>query len=163
MKSETRRLNKLKDTSHNLAKRYKLPEAALKIIERAGKIHGQQSRAIQVAVELLWAKVGWAVEDSAMSAILDSPLTGKTYKLPPRTVSLIEALSHEYGTQGKVLAAVAYMLSQPSLQAGLTRAPLNPPGRVVLEPGETPESHLRKHEREVRALTKRDGKKSRRL
>ena len=78
MKSETRRLSKLKDTSRNLAKRYKLPEAALRIIEKAGKIHGQQSRAIQVAVELLWEKVGWA-PDSAMSAILDSPLTGKTY------------------------------------------------------------------------------------
>jgi hypothetical protein len=105
MKSETRRLNKLKETSRNLAKRYKLSEAALKSIEKAGKIHGQQSRAIQVAVELLWEKVGWAVPDRAMSAILDSPLTGKTYKLPPRTVSLIEALSHEYGTQGKVLRA----------------------------------------------------------
>jgi response regulator RpfG family c-di-GMP phosphodiesterase len=39
MKSETRRLNKLKDTSHNLAKRYRLPQAALKIIEKAGEIH----------------------------------------------------------------------------------------------------------------------------
>ncbi len=120
---EARRLDKLKDENRNLAKRYKLPEAALKIIERAGKIHGQQSRAIQVAVELLWNKVGWAVSDNAMSAILDSPVTGKTYKLPPRTVSLIEALSHEYGTQGKVLAAVAYMLSKPDPRAGLTRAP----------------------------------------
>jgi hypothetical protein len=27
-----------------------------------------------VAVEILWEKVGWAVPDSAMSAILDSPL-----------------------------------------------------------------------------------------
>jgi hypothetical protein len=71
---------------------------------------------------LLWAKVGWAVEDSAMSAILSSPLTGKTYKLPPRTVSLIEALAHEYGTQGRVLAAVAYMLSKPDPREGLTRA-----------------------------------------
>jgi len=131
MKSETRRLNKLKDTSRNLAKRYKLPEAALKIIEKAGKIHGQQSRAIQVAVELLWAKVGWAVEDSAMSAILDSPLTGKTYKIPPRTVSLIEALSHEYGTQGKVLAAIAYMLSKPDPREGLTPAPGPLPHEIV--------------------------------
>jgi hypothetical protein len=123
MKSETRRLNKLKDTSRNLAKRYKLPETALKAIEKAGKIHGQQSRAIQVAVELLWAKVGWVVPDSAMSAILDSPLIGKTYKLPPRTVSLIETLSHEYGTQGKVLAAIAYMLSKPDPRGGLSKAP----------------------------------------
>jgi len=52
MKNETRRLNKLKDTSRNLAKRYKLPEAALRIIEKAGKIHGQQS-AIQIAVEVI--------------------------------------------------------------------------------------------------------------
>ncbi len=122
MKSETRRLNKLKDTSHNLAKRYRLPLAALKIIERAGKIHGQQSRAIQVAVELLWEKVGWRVPDGAMSAILDSPFTGKTYKLPPRTVSLIEALSHEYDTHGKVLAAVAFMLSKPDPRGALAKA-----------------------------------------
>ncbi|MGA2425047.1 MAG: hypothetical protein ABSG07_13675 [Terriglobales bacterium] len=54
MKSETRRLNKLKDTSRNLAKRYKLSEAALTIIEKAGKIHGQQSRAIQIAVEIIY-------------------------------------------------------------------------------------------------------------
>jgi hypothetical protein len=44
MKSETSRLNKLKDTSLNLCKRYMLPEAALKIIEKAGKIHGQAKR-----------------------------------------------------------------------------------------------------------------------
>ena len=58
--------------------------------------------------------------DSAVSLILNSPITGKTYKLPPRTVSLIEALSHEYETQGKVLAAVAYMLSKPDPREGLT-------------------------------------------
>jgi hypothetical protein len=52
MKSETRRLNKLKDTSRNLAKRYKLSEAALRIIEKAGKIHGQQSRAIPYSRQL---------------------------------------------------------------------------------------------------------------
>ncbi len=161
MKSETRRLNKLKDDSRNIAKRYKLPEAALKIIERAGKIHGQQSRAIQVAVELLWDKVGFMVPDSALSVILDSPVIGKTYKLPPRTVSLIESLANEYGTKGKVLAAIAYMLSQPSLQAGLARAPLNPPGKIILEPGETPESHLRKHEREIAELTSKAHKRKR--
>jgi len=137
MKSETRRLNKLKDTSHNLAKRYRLPQAALKIIEQAGKIHGQQSRAIQVAVELLWDKVGWAVPDSAMSPILDSPLTAKTYKLPPRTVSLIEALSHEYETQGKVLAAVAYMLSKPDPRGGLTKAPEPTPAQQGVDPTDT--------------------------
>jgi len=137
MKSETRRLNTLKDTSHNLAKRYRLPQAALRIIEKAGEIHGQQSRAIQVAVELLWEKVGWTAPDSAMSAILDSPITGKTYKLPPRTVSLIEALSHEYETQGKVLAAVAYMLSRPDPRGGLSKAPEPTPAQQGVDPNET--------------------------
>src|SRR5579863_5907695 len=126
MKSETRRLNKLKDTAKNEAKRYKLPTEAVKIIERAGKRYGQQSRAIQVAVELLWHKVGHGVSDSAMSGILSSPSIGKTYKLTPMTVSHIEALSHEYGTLGSVLAAVAYMLAQPDPRTGLSKMPSLP-------------------------------------
>jgi hypothetical protein len=126
---ETRRLDKLKDESRNIAKTYKLPLAALRIIEKAGKIHGQQSRAIQVAVELLWDKIGYCVPDSAMQHILDSPVIGKTYKLTPRTVMLIESLSHEYKTQGNVLAAIAYMLSKPDPRAGLSSAP-GPPATV---------------------------------
>lgn len=47
--------------SRNIAKRYKLPEAAVTLIEKAGPIHGQQSRTIQVAVELLWNMPGWGV------------------------------------------------------------------------------------------------------
>lgn len=114
MKSETRRLNKLKDESRNIAKTYKLSLAALKIIEKAGKVHGQQSRAIQVAVELLWWQgVGIKISGPGIESILDSPVVGKTYKLTPRTVTLIEALSKDYGTQGNVLAAVAYTLSRP--------------------------------------------------
>ena len=56
MKSETRRLNKLKDTSRNLAKRYKLSEAALRIIEKAGtkpKVERERaSRAIRHLLDL---------------------------------------------------------------------------------------------------------------
>jgi|SRR5208282_536255 len=166
MKSETRRLNKLKDTSHNLAKRYRLSEAALKIIEKAGKIHGQQSRAIQVAVELIWNMPGWGVPDESMSDILNSPVTAKTYKLPRRTVSLIEALAHEYSTQGNVLAAVAYVLtpdpddSRPDLRARLTRMP-GPDNRtkIIYDKSETAETLLTKHEQEPRALTKRRHRK----
>jgi hypothetical protein len=95
------------------AKTFKLPLAALKIIEKAGEVHGQQSRAIQVAVELLWHSVGAGIPDADMSAMKESALTIKTYRLPPRTVDLIQSLSHEYGTQGNVLAACAYMLSKP--------------------------------------------------
>jgi hypothetical protein len=108
MKNETRRLNKLKDTSRNLAKRYKLPEAALKIIESAGKIHGQQSRAIQIAVEVIWRTPEKNYD--APAAILETPFTGKSYKLPPRTVKLIEILASKFGTRGNVLAACAYLL-----------------------------------------------------
>ena len=133
--SEARRLDKLKRNSeghesHNIAKRYKLPEAALSIIEKGGAIHGQQSRAIQIAVEFLWSTPGYGVSDDAMSSIFSTPLIGKTYKLPPRTVLLIEDLAREYGTQGNVLAAVAYMLtpdpkdSRPDLRARLTKMPV---------------------------------------
>lgn len=111
---ETRRLDKLKDESRNIAKTYKLTLAALKIIEKAGRVHGQQSRAIQVAVELLWWEgVGTKVSGPGIESIFDSPLVGKTYKLTPRTIALIEVLSKDYGTQGNVLAAVAYTLSRP--------------------------------------------------
>jgi hypothetical protein len=49
--------------------------------------------------------------------MLDSPIVGKTYKLTPRTVTLIEALSKDYDTQGNVFAAVAYTLSRPDPRA----------------------------------------------
>jgi hypothetical protein len=167
---EARRLSKLKresesHESRNIAKRYKLPEAALKIIEKAGPIHGQQSRAIQVAVELLWNMPGWGVSDESMSHILTSPLTGKTYKLPPRTVALINGLAHEYGTKGNVLAAIAYMLSpdagdsRPDLRARLTRMPLNPPGKIVYEKGEVAETALARDIQELNRAAKRRGRK----
>jgi hypothetical protein len=54
MKSETRRLNKLTGASTNIAKRYKLTTAATEIIDEAGQIHGQKSRAVQITVEILW-------------------------------------------------------------------------------------------------------------
>lgn len=113
MKSETRRLNKLTGVSKNIAKRYKLTTAVAEIIDQAGKVHGQKSRAVQIAVELLWRTVGLVVE--IPDAILQSPMTARTYKIPQRTVSLIEALAHEYreygDTQGAVLAACAVLLA----------------------------------------------------
>jgi|SRR5208337_356608 len=119
MKSETRRLNKLTGARRNLAKRYKLTEAAAAIIDEAGKVHGQKSRAVQIAVELLWRTVGLVVE--IPDAILQSPMTGRTYALPKRTVSLIEALAHEYrdygDTQGAVLAACAALLDRDVKEA----------------------------------------------
>jgi hypothetical protein len=110
---EKKRLAHLKRTpdeheSVNTAKRYKLPEAAVEIIKRAAKIHGQQSRAVQIAVEVIWRMP--EKNYSAPSAILETPLIGKTYILPPRTVRLIEVLASKFGTRGNVLAACAYLL-----------------------------------------------------
>jgi hypothetical protein len=115
VKSETRRLNKLPDAPKNEAKRYKLPENAVEIIRRLGRVHGQQSRAVQIGIELLWRTPGaLAIPET----ILNSPLIGYTYKLPPRTVGLIEDLAKDYGSKGRVLAACAAILSQPEPRRG---------------------------------------------
>jgi hypothetical protein len=92
MKSETRRLNKLTGASRSVAKRYKLTTAAAAIIDQAGQIHGQKSRAVQIAVEILWRtqrRLGKIPSD-----ILGSPPTARTYKLPSRTVEFTEVLAH---------------------------------------------------------------------
>lgn len=109
---ETRRLDRLKDESRNVAKTYKLPLAAVKLIEKAGKIHGQQSRAIQVGVELLWhnAEVGDISDDDLRA--MASTQTSKTYKLTPRTIELISGLTPSFGTLGNVMAAIAVTLSR---------------------------------------------------
>jgi hypothetical protein len=109
MKSETRRLNKLTGASRSVAKRYKLTTAAAEIIDQAGQIHGQKSRAVQIAVEILWRTTGLG---KISSSILESPITARTYKIPERTVSLIEALARRGSrTRGEVLAACAGLLA----------------------------------------------------
>lgn len=109
MKNETRRLNKLTGVSRSVAKRYKLTTAAAEIIDRAGQIHGQKSRAVQIAVEILWRSTGLG---KIPTAILESPITARTYKIPERTVSLIEALARRGSrTRGEVLAACAGLLA----------------------------------------------------
>jgi hypothetical protein len=108
---------------------------------------------------------GWGVSDESMSHILNSPLTGKTYKLPPRTVGLINGLAHEYGTKGNVLAAIAYMLSpdrddsRPDLRARLTRMPLPPPNKIIYEKGETAETALARDMQELKHAAKRKRRK----
>lgn len=116
---ELRRLNRLKRApeghqSRNIAKRYKLHQGALEIIEQAGKLHAQQSRAIQIAVEIMWRFPG---EVKVPASILETPLTAKTYKLPQRTVGVIQALAREYScTFGHVLALCAAVL-EPDVKA----------------------------------------------
>lgn len=108
----TRRLEKLAHTeTANIARRYKLPEAAADIIDKAGEIHGQKSRAIQIGVEIFWRGLQ---RPSLLPGITETPLVGRSYKLPPRTISCIETLAKENAlTQGQFLAAVATVLAEP--------------------------------------------------
>jgi hypothetical protein len=83
--------------------------ATAEIIDQAGEIHGQKSRAVQIAVEILWRTTGLG---KIPSAILHSPITARTYKIPDRTVTLIETLAREGSrTRGEVLAACAGLLA----------------------------------------------------
>ncbi len=92
----------------NVAKRYRLRTGALEVIEQAGKLHAQQSRAIQIATEIMWRFTG---EVKVPESISETPLTAKTYKLPHRTVGIIEALAKEYScTLGEVLSLCAAVL-----------------------------------------------------
>jgi hypothetical protein len=121
--------DKARHPTESVARRYKLPEKAIELFVKAGAVHGNQSRAIQVGVELLWHSIGYGVTDEDIKSITDSPLTGKTYMLPVRTVGLIDGLGKEYGTLGRVMAAVAYLLSKPDPRKALTRMPLPPHGK----------------------------------
>ena len=113
---ENERLRKLRSGhTSTVAKRYKLPERAIEIIEQAGKIHGQQSRAIQIAVEIIYRTP--EKDYTAPASITDTPFVGKTYGLPPRTVRVIESLTSKFGTRGNVLAACAGLLAE-DLKAG---------------------------------------------
>jgi hypothetical protein len=115
----TRRLDKLAHTeTANIARRYKLPEAAADIFDRAAKVYGQKSRAIQVGVEILWRRPLRAPDGTfglhVLPGAMETPLVGRSYKLPPRTVRCIEDLAEFTGmTQGGVLCAVAAVLAKP--------------------------------------------------
>jgi hypothetical protein len=65
---------------------------------------------VQIAVEILWRtqrRLGKISSD-----ILGSSPTARTYKLPSRTITLIEKLALENGhTRGGVLAACAGLLA----------------------------------------------------
>jgi hypothetical protein len=103
----------------NIAKRYKLTEKAVDLIAAAGETHGQQSRALQVAAELAYwnAPLG---DDSLWQHVLDSKLTGKTYRLPERTVTLIAGMVPSFGTLGNVMAYLAFVLTQIEKPPDLT-------------------------------------------
>jgi len=95
---------------HTVAKRYKVCQEVITAIERAAPVHGSHGRALQVAAELLIRMPKpIPVPDAFKNA---RPLIGKTYKLTPRTVELIDQMIATYGRRGDVLAACAEILKQ---------------------------------------------------
>ncbi len=74
------------------------------MLDEAGIVHGQKSRAVQIAVEILWRTQGSA--GNIPEEILNGPLVSKAFKLPLRTISLINDR-----TLGNVLAACAVLLA----------------------------------------------------
>jgi len=88
-------------------KRYKIPREVERLISKYSHTYGTQSRAIQVAAEILYrnpAPVTIPID------LLTGPLIGKTYKLPPRAIDVIARLAKRYGTLGNTLAACAVVL-----------------------------------------------------
>jgi hypothetical protein len=100
----------LKGAARNEAKRYRLPAGAVdRIRDAASKWYGTQSRAIQVAAELLFRHPG----DFRYPGELRKPATAAmTYKLDPRTIAILHHLAKtpEYGTHGRVLNACSCVL-----------------------------------------------------
>jgi hypothetical protein len=96
------------DMPHTVAKTYKVPEDVVKAIEKIAPGYGSLGRMLQVATELLIRMprpLKLAEPDGT------EKIVGKTYKLTPRTVALIEDLARShYKKRGRVLAACAEIL-----------------------------------------------------
>ncbi len=79
-----------------------------------------------------------------MRTILDSPLIGKTYKLPERTIDIIQTIAPFIGTRGRTLAAIAYLLSQPDplteMQTGIDKHVAQ-----QIDPNETKKAKKKRH------------------
>jgi hypothetical protein len=109
-KKSTRRATpgKRGDMPHTVAKTYKVHADTVKAIEKIAPGYGSLGRMLQVATELLirMPKPLKLIEPERPDKVI-----GKTYKLTPRTVELIEELARShYQKRGKVLAACAEIL-----------------------------------------------------
>jgi hypothetical protein len=95
------------DKPHTIAKRYKVPECVIEAIDKAAPMHGSLGRALQVATELLvWLPRPLPLTEPLKSRMKARPaMVGKTYKLTPRTIELIQKMTPCYGRRGDVLTA----------------------------------------------------------
>ena len=91
-----------------VAKRYlSIPASAVKEIRKASRAYGSQSRAIQVATEILIRMKKRPLLPPESNSIV----TSMTYKLIPRTIELIDELAGSvYTDKGQVFAACAEAL-----------------------------------------------------
>jgi hypothetical protein len=104
------RFSKLKGRAHSDAKRYRLPEEAVRLIRESSKLYGSQGRAIQVAVEMLFR---YPSPIPLPGPLDDPPTSAMTYKLTPRTIAIVDYLAKkQYRTRGRVLAACAVVLEK---------------------------------------------------
>jgi hypothetical protein len=100
------------DMPPTIAKRYKLARSVMKSIKDVAPEYGSLGRALQVATELL---IRLPKPIKIPPTLAEEEVVGKTYKLAPRTIELIEQLSNNhYGKRGNVLAACVEILKPPS-------------------------------------------------
>lgn len=94
------------EEGHTIARRYKLDASVVEEIKQLGQVYLSQRSAIQIGVEIL-ARLR---EPLAIGRPETGRPVGMTYKLPPRTIAQIDALSQAYGTRGLVLYACTAVL-----------------------------------------------------
>jgi len=101
------------DTPGTEPKTYKLPLSVILEIRKVASLYGSQGRAVQVGSEIL---ARMANPLSVPRPILYS-IRRMTYKLAPRTISVIQELSEtSYEDHGQVLAACVMALKLKNLR-----------------------------------------------
>jgi len=92
---------------------YTIPFSVLLEIRKMAPVYGSQGRAIQVASELLLRMI------NPPASLPDdpSPLVRRTFKLPPRTIKVIDHLAHiQYDTPGEVITASMKTLTMKKIE-----------------------------------------------
>jgi hypothetical protein len=94
--------------SSHIAKHFKMTDASIIAIRSGVGVYASQAQALLVAADVL-SRLREPVK--VPESLVAGKLTGRTYKLDPRTVRLLDALRTQYGTARRVMAACAYVIS----------------------------------------------------
>jgi len=91
------------DTAPTKAKSYTIPFSVRLEIRKMAPEYGSQGRAIQVGSELLLRMINLPAAELPEAL---NQMVRTTYKLPPRTIKVIDELAHtEYDSAGEVITA----------------------------------------------------------